>query len=111
MAAPAHLLLPSASKREAEHASDCTDAAAPGTAPRAREPRFAFTPACDPALRALHHASYGAEPTATEPPLTSEPPLADAAPLTSEPPLADTAPLTSETTATGMAADSDPSVA
>lgn len=30
-----------------------------------------------------------------EPPLTSEPPLADAAPLTSEPPLAE-APLTSE---------------
>ncbi|AVZ73057.1 hypothetical protein SLUN_13520 [Streptomyces lunaelactis] len=36
-------------------------------------------------------------------PLTSEPPLADAAPLTSEPPLADTAPLTSEPTAPGTA--------
>ncbi|MGW1886436.1 hypothetical protein [Streptomyces sp. NPDC001970] len=36
-------------------------------------------------------------------PLTSEPPLADAAPLTSEPPLADAAPLTSEPTAPGTA--------
>ncbi|ATL27807.1 MULTISPECIES: hypothetical protein [Streptomyces] len=42
-----------------------------------------------------------------EPPLTSEPPLADAAPLTSEPPLADAAPLTSEPTATGMASGLD----
>lgn len=44
-----------------------------------------------------------------EAPLTSEPPLADAAPLTSEPPLADAAPLTSEPTATGTAAGTDPS--
>ncbi|MGW7368198.1 hypothetical protein ACWGI8_33480 [Streptomyces sp. NPDC054841] len=36
-------------------------------------------------------------------PLTSEPPLADAAPLTSEPPLAVAAPLTSEPTAPGTA--------
>ncbi|MEV4949239.1 hypothetical protein [Streptomyces sp. NPDC053755] len=36
-------------------------------------------------------------------PLTSEPPLADAAPLTSEPPLTDAAPLTSEPTAHGTA--------
>ncbi|MGI5528169.1 hypothetical protein ACQEVX_12330 [Streptomyces syringium] len=35
-----------------------------------------------------------------EPPLTSEPPLADATPLTSEPPLATELPLTSEPTAT-----------
>lgn len=35
-----------------------------------------------------------------EPPLTSEPPLADATPLTSEPPLAET-PLTSEPAGTG----------
>ncbi|MEU8571157.1 hypothetical protein AB0C51_22905 [Streptomyces pathocidini] len=35
-----------------------------------------------------------------EPPLTSEPPLADTAPLTSEPPLAEL-PLTSEPTALG----------
>ncbi|APY88301.1 hypothetical protein DCW30_05100 [Streptomyces alfalfae] len=42
-----------------------------------------------------------------EPPLTSEPPLADAAPLTSEPPLADAAPLTSEPTSTGMASGLD----
>ncbi|NBE52015.1 hypothetical protein [Streptomyces boluensis] len=40
-------------------------------------------------------------------PLTSEPPLADAAPLTSEPPLADAAPLTSEPTATGTASGMD----
>jgi hypothetical protein len=46
--------------------------------------------------------------TCLEPPLTSEPPLADAAPLTSEPPLADAAPLTSEPTATGMASGLDP---
>ncbi|MGW0733591.1 hypothetical protein [Streptomyces sp. NPDC002851] len=44
-----------------------------------------------------------------EPPLTSEPPLADAEPLTSEPPLADAAPLTSEPTATGTASGLDPS--
>ncbi|QDQ11606.1 hypothetical protein [Streptomyces spectabilis] len=43
-----------------------------------------------------------------EPPLTSEPPLADAAPLTSEPPLTDAAPLTSEPTSTGTAAGLDP---
>ncbi|MFD7918276.1 hypothetical protein ACFV3R_03485 [Streptomyces sp. NPDC059740] len=35
-----------------------------------------------------------------EPPLTSEPPLADAAPLTSESPMAAELPLTSEPTAT-----------
>ncbi|MFM9370196.1 hypothetical protein [Streptomyces sp. Da 82-17] len=44
-----------------------------------------------------------------EPPLTSEPPLADAAPLTSEPPLADPAPLTSESTAIEATAVEDPS--
>ncbi|WP_030020582.1 hypothetical protein [Streptomyces monomycini] len=37
-----------------------------------------------------------------EPPLTSEPPLADAAPLTSESPIAAELPLTSEPTATGL---------
>ncbi|MFB7515027.1 hypothetical protein [Streptomyces sp. NPDC056144] len=36
-------------------------------------------------------------------PLTSEPPLPDAAPLTSEPPLTGAAPLTSEPTARGSA--------
>ncbi|MEW1695093.1 hypothetical protein ACIQCR_05630 [Streptomyces sp. NPDC093249] len=36
-------------------------------------------------------------------PLTSEPPLPDAAPLTSEPPLTTAAPLTSEATAPGSA--------
>lgn len=54
--------------------------------------------------------SSNAEGPASEPPLTSEPPLADAAPLTSEPPLADATPLTSEPTAAGTAAG-DPSVA
>ncbi|MFF0747011.1 hypothetical protein ACFYVL_42170 [Streptomyces sp. NPDC004111] len=38
-----------------------------------------------------------------EPPLTSEPPLADAAPLTSEPPLTDATPLTSEPSSYGTA--------
>ncbi|MEU8886576.1 hypothetical protein [Streptomyces sp. NPDC048442] len=42
-----------------------------------------------------------------EPPLTSEPPLADAAPLTSEPPLTDAAPLTSEPTSYGTAAGTE----
>lgn len=42
-----------------------------------------------------------------EPPLTSEPPLADAAPLTSEPPIGTEAPLTSEPTATGTGAGTD----
>ncbi|WP_030563589.1 hypothetical protein [Streptomyces aureocirculatus] len=41
-------------------------------------------------------------------PLTSEPPLADAAPLTSEPSLMDAAPLTSEPTSMGTAAGLDP---
>lgn len=49
-------------------------------------------------------------PSVGEPPLTSEPPLADAAPLTSEPPLAAEPPLTSEPTAagTGMATALEP---
>ncbi|MCX2179888.1 hypothetical protein KV205_04990 [Streptomyces sp. SKN60] len=40
-------------------------------------------------------------------PLTSEPPLADAAPLTSEPPLIEAAPLTSEPTARATAGGSE----
>lgn len=44
-----------------------------------------------------------------EPPLTSEPPLADAAPLTSEPPLGTETPLTSEPTHTGTGAAADSS--
>ncbi|MFG2113385.1 hypothetical protein ACGFRB_12235 [Streptomyces sp. NPDC048718] len=39
-------------------------------------------------------------------PLTSEPPLADAAPLTSEPPLVEAAPLTSEPTVRAAAGGS-----
>ncbi|MCX5201194.1 hypothetical protein OG897_06935 [Streptomyces sp. NBC_00237] len=42
-----------------------------------------------------------------EPPLTSEPPLADAAPLTSEPPLTDATPLTSEPTSYGTASGTE----
>ncbi|MEW2130100.1 hypothetical protein AB0898_06720 [Streptomyces sp. NPDC005435] len=38
--------------------------------------------------------AFSAESACVETPLTSEPPLPDAAPLTSEPPLADTTPLT-----------------
>ncbi|MFD7667938.1 hypothetical protein [Streptomyces sp. NPDC059788] len=41
-----------------------------------------------------------------EPPLTSEPPLADAAPLTSESPIAAELPLTSEPTAAGLGTES-----
>ncbi|MCI0383227.1 hypothetical protein [Streptomyces sp. CNQ085] len=41
-----------------------------------------------------------------ETPLTSEPPLADAAPLTSEPPLAAELPLTSEPAGVGYGTDS-----
>ncbi|MGG7573743.1 hypothetical protein [Streptomyces sirii] len=41
-----------------------------------------------------------------EPPLTSEPPLADAAPLTSEVPIAAELPLTSEPTANGLGTES-----
>jgi hypothetical protein len=42
-----------------------------------------------------------------EPPLTSEPPLADAAPLTSEPPLTDATPLTSEPSSYGTASGAE----
>ncbi|MEU7641202.1 MULTISPECIES: hypothetical protein [unclassified Streptomyces] len=42
----------------------------------------------------------------TEPPLTSEPPLADSAPLTSEVPIAAELPLTSEPTAAGLGTES-----
>ncbi|GGU56272.1 hypothetical protein GCM10010211_21400 [Streptomyces albospinus] len=41
-----------------------------------------------------------------EPPLTSEPPLADIAPLTSEVPIAAELPLTSEPTAAGLGTES-----
>ncbi|MFE9681704.1 hypothetical protein [Streptomyces sp. NPDC006285] len=62
----------------------------------------------DPGLHPLH-CLFSAEGSCAETPLTSEPPLPDAAPLTSEPPLADAAPLTSEPTSTGAAAGLDPS--
>jgi hypothetical protein len=56
-----------------------------------------------------HFCVFSAEGSCAETPLTSEPPLPDAAPLTSEPPLADAAPLTSEPTSMGAAAGLDPS--
>ncbi|MFE3328464.1 hypothetical protein [Streptomyces sp. NPDC059176] len=46
-------------------------------------------------------------PLADAAPLTSEPPLAEVAPLTSEPPLAYAVPLTSEPTAPGTAGGSE----
>ncbi|MBP2582209.1 hypothetical protein J3A78_002687 [Streptomyces sp. PvR006] len=50
------------------------------------------------------------QPARTDEPLTSEPPLPDAAPLTSEPPLTVAAPLTSEPTAPGSAGTESPGV-
>ncbi|MGW3419722.1 hypothetical protein ACWIID_38435 [Streptomyces phaeochromogenes] len=81
MAASAQLLLSALSKRPAEQPADP-----------------------DPYI-----CVFTAEGPCAEAPLTSEPPLPDAAPLTSEPPLADAAPLTSEPTSTGAAAGLDPS--
>jgi hypothetical protein len=81
MAASAQLLLSALSKRPAEQPADP-----------------------DPYI-----CVFTAEGPCAETPLTSEPPLPDAAPLTSEPPLADAAPLTSEPTSTGAAAGLDPS--
>lgn len=87
MAASAHLLLSALSKRPADLSADLD---------------------VPPDLHDL--CVFSAEGSCAEAPLTSEPPLPDAAPLTSEPPLADAAPLTSEPTANGTAADADPSV-
>lgn len=89
MAASAHLLLSALSKRPADLSAGPDSDLPPDT----------------------HELCvFSAEGSCAEAPLTSEPPLPDAAPLTSEPPLADAAPLTSEPTATGMAAGPDPSV-
>ncbi|MCX4908648.1 hypothetical protein [Streptomyces sp. NBC_00878] len=66
-------------------------------------------PADLPADPDPHFCVFSAEGSCAETPLTSEPPLPDAAPLTSEPPLADAAPLTSEPTSMGAAAGLDPS--
>ncbi|MER6131658.1 hypothetical protein [Streptomyces sp. NPDC001815] len=85
MAASAQLLLSALSKRPAD------ETAHPDTDPH---PQYCI---------------FTAEGAAAEAPLTSEPPLPDAAPLTSEPPLADAAPLTSEPTSTGAAAGLVPS--
>ncbi|MEE1766042.1 hypothetical protein ACF090_13745 [Streptomyces sp. NPDC014892] len=54
-------------------------------------------------LHEPHVCVFSAEGPCADVPLTSEPPLPDAAPLTSEPPLADAAPLTSEPTSHGAA--------
>ncbi|MFE5241999.1 MULTISPECIES: hypothetical protein [unclassified Streptomyces] len=82
-----------------------------GPGPRARE---TYTTTAPPMISELPLADVShltgepafaddASSLTIEPPLTSEPPLADATPLTSEPPLAATAPLTSEPTAPGTA--------
>ncbi|MBV1936197.1 hypothetical protein KUF83_06415 [Streptomyces sp. BV286] len=90
MAASAQLLLSALSKRPAD------ETAHPDT----------DLPDIDPHPQ---YCIFTAEGAAAEAPLTSEPPLPDAAPLTSEPPLADAAPLTSEPTSTGAAAGLVPS--
>lgn len=124
MAASANLLLSVHSKRE--DGTDRPDAPhVPAGADRPYRPLRTYAPDAPavlgryaPLLSAVPDQSpapdesgaFSAESTGTEPPLTSEPPLADAAPLTSEPPLADATPLTSEPTATGTASGADPSV-
>ncbi|MFF8697705.1 hypothetical protein C0Q58_22005 [Streptomyces albidoflavus] len=95
MAASAHLLLSALSKRPELHDLP----AIPSPATLAGRPDDPFDPdTVDYSL--VSHPDSGLEGSCayglSEPPLTSEPPLADAAPLTSEPPLPDTAPLTSE---------------
>jgi hypothetical protein len=87
VAASAQLLLSALSKRPADE-------------PAAPDPASELHPL---------HCVFSAEGSCADSPLTSEPPLPDAAPLTSEPPLADAAPLTSEPTSTGAAAGPDPS--
>ncbi|BCL30622.1 hypothetical protein ACFFS2_21955 [Streptomyces aurantiacus] len=97
MAASAQLLLSALSKRPAD---------VPAT------PALYLDPHSESESDAGLHPQYcvfSAESSCAETPLTSEPPLPDAAPLTSEPPLADAAPLTSEPTSTGAAAGLDPS--
>ena len=79
MAAPAYLPTPTRSKRTAEPYE----------------------------LHEPHYCVFSAEGSCADGPLTSEPPLPDAAPLTSEPPLADAAPLTSEPTSHGAAGGLD----
>ncbi|GAA1014003.1 hypothetical protein STXM2123_5365 [Streptomyces sp. F-3] len=66
----------------------------------ALSPHTAEPPAGDPlpADGDFGSCPFSAESTCAETPLTSEPPLPDAAPLTSEPPLAEAAPLTSQST-------------
>ncbi|MFF6995073.1 hypothetical protein ACFY93_08960 [Streptomyces sp. NPDC008313] len=86
MAASAHLLLSALSKPSADPAAGLMDGTTVSAGPA--EP---------------HVCVFSAEGACADVPLTSEPPLPDAAPLTSEPPLADAAPLTSEPTCTGAA--------
>jgi hypothetical protein len=93
VAASAQLLLSALSKRPADVPAD---------------PDLAPALDLDPDPHPLY-CVFSAEGSCAESPLTSEPPLPDAAPLTSEPPLADAAPLTSEPTSTGAAAGLDPS--
>ncbi|GGX54637.1 hypothetical protein [Streptomyces fructofermentans] len=81
MAASAQLLLSALSKPPADLPAD----------EPADEPVVDLPAEPDPYL-----CVFSAQGARAEAPLTSEPPLPDAAPLTSEPPLADAAPLTSE---------------
>ncbi|WP_128376662.1 hypothetical protein [Streptomyces cavernae] len=92
MAASAHLLLSALSKRPADLSAD-----------------FEHDYDPDPYSDA-HLCALSAEGSCAEAPLTSEPPLPDAAPLTSEPPLADAAPMTSESAFVDTGADLDLSV-
>lgn len=89
MAASAHLLLSALSKRPELHDLPALpDVPDIPTVPDTID----FSVVSDPDSGLEGSCAYGL----TEAPLTSEPPMADAAPLTSEPPLADVAPLTSE---------------
>ncbi|OON80762.1 hypothetical protein [Streptomyces tsukubensis] len=105
MAASAHLLLSALSKRQDLPAQPVVRTELPErTGPRATRPDLSAVSGPDSGLDGSCTCGF------TESPLTSEPPLADAAPLTSEPPLADAAPLTSEPTSMGSAGYPDPSV-
>ncbi|MFF2655315.1 hypothetical protein [Streptomyces sp. NPDC058045] len=106
MAASAHLLLPAHSKRPD---SGLPENGSLESVPRP-VPALVVVPEQIPHEDLAECACFSTEANGIEPPLTSEPPLADAVPLTSEPSLAGI-PLTSEPAAIGLVADADPSVA
>ncbi|MFS8197187.1 hypothetical protein ACLVWQ_00730 [Streptomyces sp. CWNU-52B] len=104
MAASAQLLLSALSKRPADvPAEPASHRASESGSSHGSSYDSGYGSDLDP-----HYCVFSAEGSCAEAPLTSEPPLPDAAPLTSEPPLADAAPLTSEPTSTGAAAGLDP---